>query len=592
MKLWLLFLLIPVLAIAGRLQNEDFKTESELVTAGGTKTQLLNDTKIYVTSDGINKTLDDAITDGDIGGGSPTTTQSDIIVRGASEDERLGVGLEGQVLSIVSGFVQWADAVLGTTLSVKGDLQTFTTENESLGVGTDGTFLVADSNEVTGLKWSNQLQGVLNPVSDSGIACEGTTTHSFGTGVSVSCSYSRSGDRATINLKALVTGAIGSPSNVSAFTLPSSLTIDWSKLNPEALPALSRGGGYAIETGVQSFRISAELPYNTQTINTRLSNLIPSVGSTDYVGAKRTGSFTGTNLFTFATNDFIELEFEVPIVGWSSGTDAVVQNKTLTQVSGRGNAGITVVASSTNIPFTQVIDNNSTWSGDIFTPTETGRYIVTGGVQFSTAFNFDMGLYNITDSAYHKFLGTNDEPTRTYGHFGDTVDLIAGKQYAIRTTVGGTLVNNVSIHTLSITQQPVNLVIVGTFGNCQTKFLSANIGSDTTDITNLRFNNLTIGNEYSVYLNPRFRFEVTDNTDFLARSNALEVCGIRMGNSGGGLNDQRTKTCRFVAAATTLTVDATGIAATNSYIGNGAVTNDSVTNVTVCTDNRAETTGF
>lgn len=51
------------------LQNEDFKTEAQITGAGGTASQLLNDTKIWVTGNSINKTLDDAIVDGDIGGG-------------------------------------------------------------------------------------------------------------------------------------------------------------------------------------------------------------------------------------------------------------------------------------------------------------------------------------------------------------------------------------------------------------------------------------------------------------------------------------------------------------------------------------------
>jgi hypothetical protein len=55
--------------MAGKLQNEDFKTEAELTGAGGSASQLLNDTKVYVTASGINKTLYDAIVDGDIGGG-------------------------------------------------------------------------------------------------------------------------------------------------------------------------------------------------------------------------------------------------------------------------------------------------------------------------------------------------------------------------------------------------------------------------------------------------------------------------------------------------------------------------------------------
>ena len=51
------------------LQNEDFKTEAQITGAGGSASQLLNDTKIWVTGNSINKTLDDAIIDGDIGGG-------------------------------------------------------------------------------------------------------------------------------------------------------------------------------------------------------------------------------------------------------------------------------------------------------------------------------------------------------------------------------------------------------------------------------------------------------------------------------------------------------------------------------------------
>jgi hypothetical protein len=55
--------------MAGRLQNEDFKTEAELVAAGADKTHLLGDTKVYVTANGINNTLYNAIVAGTIGGG-------------------------------------------------------------------------------------------------------------------------------------------------------------------------------------------------------------------------------------------------------------------------------------------------------------------------------------------------------------------------------------------------------------------------------------------------------------------------------------------------------------------------------------------
>lgn len=53
----------------GKLQNEDFKTLTEITNAGGSASQLLNDTKIYVTANSINQQLSTAIQSGLIGGG-------------------------------------------------------------------------------------------------------------------------------------------------------------------------------------------------------------------------------------------------------------------------------------------------------------------------------------------------------------------------------------------------------------------------------------------------------------------------------------------------------------------------------------------
>jgi hypothetical protein len=60
----------------GKLQNEDFKTLAELTGAGGAASQLLNDTKIYVSAGSLNKQLSQAITDGDIGGVSAAESSS------------------------------------------------------------------------------------------------------------------------------------------------------------------------------------------------------------------------------------------------------------------------------------------------------------------------------------------------------------------------------------------------------------------------------------------------------------------------------------------------------------------------------------
>lgn len=73
MKKFLATLLIQCLFMtsvfaAGKLQNEDFKTEAQLISGGATKANLLNDSKIYISANGINDRLDNAIVAGSIGG--------------------------------------------------------------------------------------------------------------------------------------------------------------------------------------------------------------------------------------------------------------------------------------------------------------------------------------------------------------------------------------------------------------------------------------------------------------------------------------------------------------------------------------------
>ena len=60
MKKILATLLIQCLFItsvfaAGKLQDADFKTEAQLITAGATKSSLLNDSKVYTKKGRLNK---------------------------------------------------------------------------------------------------------------------------------------------------------------------------------------------------------------------------------------------------------------------------------------------------------------------------------------------------------------------------------------------------------------------------------------------------------------------------------------------------------------------------------------------------------
>jgi len=111
---------------------------------------------------------------------SPTTTQGDLIVRGASSNDRLALGTTGYFLASNGVSAQWAlvslqGSVSGTLpignggtgqttassafgalspLTTKGDILGYSTVNTRISIGTDGQILTADSTQATGVKWA------------------------------------------------------------------------------------------------------------------------------------------------------------------------------------------------------------------------------------------------------------------------------------------------------------------------------------------------------------------------------------------------------------------------------------------------------
>lgn len=123
--------------------------------ANAPDTPATNAWRVYFKSGGL-YVVDDAGTEtGPLGTGggssSPTTTAGDLIVRGASADERLAIGTAGQVLTVSGGVPTWAAASGGS-----GDLIIIRDEKTS---GTDGGSSTSGS-------W--QTRDLNTEVSDSG----------------------------------------------------------------------------------------------------------------------------------------------------------------------------------------------------------------------------------------------------------------------------------------------------------------------------------------------------------------------------------------------------------------------------------------
>jgi 6-phosphogluconolactonase (cycloisomerase 2 family) len=190
--------------MSNKFQNEDFKSEEELIALDGSKSQLLNTTKIYspksdeVLESVLKKNKDDAtvapnpnndISDGfevgsrwidvtsgrvyycvdntaagavwklaGLGDGGPLSdlqNKGDLITHDGSNIQKVAVGDEGAMLVAnpnASTGLEWQQG-----LTAKGDLLTHTgTSLDRVGVGAEGHVLTADPATPTGLAWKKE----------------------------------------------------------------------------------------------------------------------------------------------------------------------------------------------------------------------------------------------------------------------------------------------------------------------------------------------------------------------------------------------------------------------------------------------------
>jgi hypothetical protein len=294
--------------MAGKIQGADVKTEAELVAAGATKSSLINDTQIYVTATGINKTLDDAITDGDIGGGgggsnlsyrvvttTDTATTSDdvLILQGSSFTQNLftAVGNTGKVLEFIHNGSNFTSAY---TIDPNGSQTIRDSQNRS-------TFVLRTLGErlrivSTGSNW-HVLQHETNTNWDNYDA----TLTGFGTVTNKVFLWRRIGD--SIHIRgSFTTGTVAS--SIASISLPEN--IDVSKI-PRASTTTENGS----IVGHYSFDLSTGSGYIVTAINTDLAKVYFG-NSNDTASAQipQNGNTVSGN------TDLGSLYFEVPISVW------------------------------------------------------------------------------------------------------------------------------------------------------------------------------------------------------------------------------------------------------------------------------------
>lgn len=244
------------------------------------------------------------------------TAKGDLLGHNGTSDVVLPGGTDGYVLvrddAEASG-LNWIQFPISTTLTTKGDIQTFDTANARLPVGLDGEFLVADSAEATGLKWSDTISGTLNPVTDWASFTPTFTNLTLGTGGSTECKQRRVGDTQSINCKvALGTGG--------AFT--GTLYLD--------LPQTADSSKLVRSTFDRPFLGTVKSYDATSTVDT-LGEVIFDTGSLTRVYFTSDGlpSWSATTPFTWGANDELFIHFTYPVQNWSSGVDAAITQTTI-----------------------------------------------------------------------------------------------------------------------------------------------------------------------------------------------------------------------------------------------------------------------
>ena len=109
-----------------KIQRQGVKTDTQIVAGGGLISDLINDNQIYVSANSLNKTLKNAIIDGDIGGGSVSMSSQTSLSNGGTitQDNKvfqnIRVGASSEITLSTTPFGTTAPIKDGTTVTLIG----------------------------------------------------------------------------------------------------------------------------------------------------------------------------------------------------------------------------------------------------------------------------------------------------------------------------------------------------------------------------------------------------------------------------------------------------------------------------------------
>jgi hypothetical protein len=260
-----------------------------------------------------------------------------------------------------------------------------------------------------------------------------------------------------------------------------------------------------------------------------------------------------------------------------------INSSELCQVYAENNDGDTITVGTEDIPFKTIVkDNCNAWSNagntgantnDAFTAPKTARYLVTGVVNHTTV--VEKGVSFRVNGTQRQRISSN--PSSSVTVFSSMIDLNQGDVLTIISNNNTTLSSGLFNHNIQITELPDTESIIKNLSTqktkCQTKFLSANVTTDTT-LSDLGFNGLLIGKKYRIYYNFKSnRAGGYDNVILNIRHNSSSILQPTHSYDGATSNGHAFSTSGisdiFTAVSSEVDVLSASVAAGTTIEGNG-----------------------
>ena len=279
-----------------------------------------------------------------------------------------------------------------------------------------------------------------------------------------------------------------------------------------------------------------------------------------------------------------------------------IKTTELCEIQAYGNSGDVLNASGTeDIPFEIITSevgcvgawdnsgNTDANTNDAFTPPRTGLYTISTSIRLASSSSIDLYLYE--NGVLYETMGTSQNASfSTINTFSKQVYLTAGNVYTFR------IPQAFSVTLSQSDEQKFHKIVIKEVGDtasliknlndnktvkCQTKYLTASTAT-TGILSNLTFNNLTIGKRYQVIFSHSMIWTATGQAvSQVSISNGSQICNSLGGGQHNSGNGNFFVGCDrdFIASNSSLTFNLTASSSSTLY---GDASNTSRTRVKVC----------